>query len=55
MSQENRRKVFSSWLPLIGQRVLRISGSRQNEVRKEVLRLATLNVGALSERSREVG
>ena len=31
-----------------------ISGSRQNEVRKDLLRLATVNVGSLSRRSGEV-
>ena len=36
--------------------MLRISGSQQNEVRKDlrVLRPATVNVGSLSGRSREV-
>ena len=34
--------------------MLKISGSRQNEVRKNLLRLATVNEGSLSERSREV-
>ena len=34
--------------------MLRISGSRQNEVRKDLLRLATVSVGSLSVRCREV-
>ena len=34
--------------------MLRISGSQQSEVRKDLLRLATVNVGALLGRSREV-
>ena len=59
MSQENRRKALSPRQPLNGQRIfegilLRTSGSRQNEVKKDLLRLGTVNVGALSERSREV-
>ena len=49
MSQEIRRKVLSSQ-----QRVLRISGFPQNEVRKNLLKLATVNVGSLSDRSKEV-
>ena len=34
--------------------MLRISGSCQNEVRKDLLRLVTVNVGSLSGRSTEV-
>ena len=54
MSRENRREALRTWQLLNGQRVLRISGSQQNEVRKDLLRLATVNVGALSGRIREV-
>ena len=54
MSRENRRKALSPRQPLNGQRVLRISRSRQNEVRKDLLRLAIVNVGSLSGRSRKV-
>ena len=53
MSRENRRIALIPLQPLNGQRVLRISGSPQNEVTKELLRLTTVNVGALS-RSKEV-
>ena len=34
--------------------MLRISGSRQNEITNDLLRLVTVNVGYLSGRSREV-
>ena len=34
--------------------MLRISGSQQNEVRKDLIRLATVNVGTLSGRNRVV-
>ena len=54
MSPENKRKAVTPRQPLNGQRVLRISGFRQNEIRKDLLRLATVNVGSLSERSKEV-
>ena len=54
MSRENRRKALSPWQPLNGQRMLRICGSRQNEVRKDPLILATVNLSALSGRSREL-
>ena len=54
MNRENRRKALSPQQPLNGQRLLRISDSRQNEVRKDLLRLATVNVGSLSGRNREV-
>ena len=55
MSRENRRKALSPRQPLNGQRVLSISRSQQNDVRKDLLRLATVNVHFLSGRSREVG
>ena len=34
--------------------MLTISGSQKNEVRKDLLRLVTVNVGSLSGRSREI-
>ena len=53
-----RKQVLILYLnpqqPLNGQRVLRISRSQQNEVRKDLLMLVTVNVGALSGRNREV-
>ena len=52
MSRENKRKALSLRQPSNGQSVLRISGSQQNDVRKDILRLATVNVGSLSEWSR---
>ena len=54
MSRENRKKALSPRQPLNGQRVLRISRSQQNEVRKDLLRLTTVNEGSFSGRSREV-
>ena len=54
MSRKNRRKALSHWQPFNGQRMLRICGSRQNEVRKDPLILATVNLSALSGRSREL-
>ena len=55
LSHENKRKTLSPRQPLSGQRVLRIPGSQQNDIRKGLLRLATVTVGALmSGRSREV-
>ena len=54
MSRENKRKALGSQQPLNGQRVLRISQSRQNEARKDLLRLATVNVGSLSLRIRKI-
>ena len=47
-------RAFSPRQLLNGQRVLRTYSSRQNKVRKDLLRLATVNVSALSGRSREV-
>ena len=47
-------RAFSPRQLLNGQRVLRTYSSRQNKVRKDPLRLATVNISALSGRSREV-
>ena len=50
MSPQNKKMAPSSRQPLNGQGVLRISG----EDFKGTLRMASLNVGSMAERSREV-
>ena len=51
MKQENRRKALSPQQPLNGQWVLRISGSLQSKARKDLLRLATVDVATLTGRT----
>ncbi|KAK3894077.1 hypothetical protein Pcinc_002179 [Petrolisthes cinctipes] len=54
MSRENTEMALSLRRPLNGRRVLRIPGSWQNEELKQNVRLATVNVGTLKGRAREV-